>query len=97
MVGAVLAILVGILASPSYAGEVRTLVNFTGGNGANPYADLTLSGSTLYGTTQRGGSNDSGTIFSVNTNGTEFQTLVNFTGANGSYPYADLTLSGSTL
>ena len=91
-------VLVGILASPSYAGEVRTLVTFTGAaNGAYPQASLTLSGSTLYGTTYGGGSSDEGTIFSVNTNGTGFQTLATFTMANGARPYAGLTLIGSTL
>jgi uncharacterized repeat protein (TIGR03803 family) len=45
-------------------------------DGANPYAGLVLSGETLYGTTQYGGSSpgcpacgDNGTVFSVNTNG----------------------------
>ena len=38
--------------------------------GANPYAGLTLSGSTLYGTTYSGGSSNRGTAFKVNTDGT---------------------------
>ena len=76
------------------------LYNFTGTNdGANPYASLILSGSTLFGTTQGGGTYNEGTVFSINTNGTGFTVLHNFTGAtnDGANPYASLILSGSTL
>ena len=77
------------------------LVNFTGGttNGANPYGSLTLVGTTLYGTTRIGGSENLGTIFSVNTDGTGFQTLFNFTGgtSNGVNPNGALTFAGSCL
>ncbi|MGA2659255.1 MAG: choice-of-anchor tandem repeat GloVer-containing protein [Verrucomicrobiota bacterium] len=42
------------------------LYSFNGGNdGANPQAGLILSGNTLYGTTQRGGSAGEGTVFSL--------------------------------
>jgi uncharacterized repeat protein (TIGR03803 family) len=41
------------------------LYSFTGcGDGANPQADLVLSGNTLYGTTAAGGSSGNGTVFS---------------------------------
>jgi uncharacterized repeat protein (TIGR03803 family) len=49
------------------------LYNFTGGSdGANPYAGLVLSGSTLYGTAYRGGSSGYGTVFAIATNGMGF-------------------------
>ncbi len=35
------------------------------GDGANPHAGLVLSGNTLYGTTQYGGSSSNGTVFSL--------------------------------
>jgi uncharacterized repeat protein (TIGR03803 family) len=77
------------------------LVNFTGGatNGANPYGSLTLVGTTLYGTTRIGGTANLGTLFSVNTDGTDFQTLFNFTGGptNGANPNGALTFAGSCL
>jgi uncharacterized repeat protein (TIGR03803 family) len=75
------------------------LYNFTGGNdGANPYAGLILSGNTLYGTTDGGGSSDDGTVFAVNTDGTGFTNLYTFIGGNdGAAPAAGLILSGNTL
>ena len=80
----------------------------TNSDGAVPNAGLILSGNTLYGTTQSGGSSGWGTVFAVNTNGTGFRTLHGFTdtsGSDGGYgvnrdgasPYAGLILSGNTL
>jgi len=48
-------------------GSPTGLADFTGGNGVNPEGDLTLStdGGTVYGTTQSGGTNDAGTVFSL--------------------------------
>jgi uncharacterized repeat protein (TIGR03803 family) len=43
---------------------------------------LTLSGDTLYGTTQFGGTWNNGTIFSLSTDGSMFTTLYNFTPYN---------------
>ncbi len=83
--------------------EITILHNFTGvpGDGANPYGSLTLSadGSTLYGMTYEGGSNNDGTVFQINTNGTGYTILHNFTGGSGDgvLPYGSLTLSGSAL
>lgn len=70
----------------------------TNSDGAQPNAGLVLSGNTLYGTTSFGGSADSGTIFSMNTNGTAFTVLYNFTGGNdGGNPYGGLVLAGTNL
>jgi len=76
-----------------------TLRSFTGGgDGASPYAELVLSGNTLYGTTIGGGSSINGTVFKLNTDGTGYTTLHNFAGGSGgSSPYAGLLLSGNTL
>ena len=78
----------------------KTLYAFTNGSdGAYPDAALILSGTTLYGTAYRGGgTNDDGTVFSLNTNGTGFQILYGFTGgSNGANPTAGLILSGNTM
>jgi uncharacterized repeat protein (TIGR03803 family) len=75
------------------------LYSFTNGtDGANPCAGLILSGDTLYGTALYGGSSNVGTVFAVNTDGSDFTNLYSFTGcSNGAYPYAGLVLSGGTL
>src|ERR1035437_9405074 len=84
------------------------LHNFTGFDGAEPHAGLILSGNTLYGTAQLGGSAGRGTVFAVNTNGTGFTNLYNFTAtstdssgvetnSDGANPDAGLILSGNTL
>ena len=73
-------------------------------DGAIPVAGLILSGNTLYGTTEYGGSFGEGTVFAVNTDGTGFMILHSFTGtgedandSDGASPQAGLVLSGNTL
>ena len=67
-------------------------------DGSNPTARLTLSGKTMYGTTSGGLTDEFGTVFSINTNGTGFTTLYSFTaGSGGAGPDTALVLSGSTL
>jgi len=75
------------------------LYSFTGGNdGGNPMAGLILSGNTLYGTVENGGTNGFGAVFEINTDGTGFTNLYSFTGGNdGAKPVAGLVLSGNTL
>src|ERR1035437_7179361 len=81
-----------------------SLYPFGNSDGANPNAGLILSGNTLYGTAEDGGSSGDGTVFAVNTDGTGFTTLHSFTAtsgpfinSDGAYPYAGLILSGYTL
>jgi len=82
----------------------------TNSDGACPSAGsgLFLSGNTLYGTAENGGSSGNGTVFAVNTDGTGFTTLYNFTAtsitpfgvytnSDGANPAAGLILSGNTL
>ncbi len=75
--------------------------SFTGGiaDGATPTSSLIISGSTLYGTTQNGGSAGVGTAFSIGTNGAGFALIHTFTAVatNGECPNAALILSGATL
>lgn len=80
------------------------LKNFTNSpDGSHPYASLTVSGSTLYGTTYDGGSSSNGTVFKINTDGTSYTVLKNFgafinaTNNDGQNPWAGVTLSESTL
>ncbi len=81
----------------------------TNDDGANPTDGLLLSGNTLYGTTQAGGSSDKGTVFAINTDGTGFTNLYSFTTAlpasapfiytnnDGTGPVGGLILAGNTL
>jgi uncharacterized repeat protein (TIGR03803 family) len=77
----------------------------TNSDGGGPYDKLILSGNTLFGTTADGGTSGTGTVFAVNTNGTDFTTLYYFTAtslnspftnSDGAYPHG-LILSGYTL
>ena len=53
-------------------------------DGEDPVAGLTLDGSTLFGTTNTGGSAGGGTVFSINADGTGYQVVDSFTGDNQS-------------
>jgi uncharacterized repeat protein (TIGR03803 family) len=70
-------------------------------DGISPEASLTLVGSTLYGTTYKGGTNGVGygIVFAINTDGSGYTILHEFpaTAGDGIYPKASLTVVGSTL
>jgi uncharacterized repeat protein (TIGR03803 family) len=77
-----------------------TVHSFTGAvsDGAVPSSGLTRSGTTFYGTTIFGGTYGLGTVFKMNTDGTEFEILHSFgNGADEVGPEGTLALSGSTL
>ena len=88
-----------IFSIPACGGPLTTLLSFDGNNGATPTGSLTLSadGSTLYGTTQAGGTYGKGTVFSIPVGGGPLTTLASSNGTNGDHPEGSLTLSGSTL
>jgi uncharacterized repeat protein (TIGR03803 family) len=81
----------------------------TNSDGANPVAGLALGGSTLYGTTFRGGRSNNGVVFNIQTDGTGFAVLKYFSGltnppgfpygtnSDGANPRAGLALGGDTL
>jgi uncharacterized repeat protein (TIGR03803 family) len=79
-------------------GKERLLYSFTGGSdGANPYAGLIRDGSgNLYGTTIQGGDlrcarpGGCGTVFKINTTGTESVLHAFTNGTDGEFPYAGL-------
>ena len=102
-----------MLAGRASAQTFTTLHSFTTTNGvagtnsdgAYPYAGLitNFSGNTLYGTASQGGSSGVGTVFALNTDGSDFRTLHDFTArvaginSDGASPRGDLILSGNTL
>jgi uncharacterized repeat protein (TIGR03803 family) len=69
----------------------------TNSDGASPNCGLALSGNTLYGTAESGGSSGRGTVFSLNTDGTGFTSLHSLAGNEGSLPYGGLVLSANTI
>lgn len=84
----------------SFAGAVynATTQTYNPADGQNPVGALVLSSNMLYGTTSFGGNEDSGTVFAVNTNGSNYSVLYSFTGgSDGSYPQAGLILVSNVL
>lgn len=86
-------------------GTTNSLGIFTNSDGANLVAEVILSGNTLYGTAQAGGTSGRGTVFRVNTDGTGFTNLHNFsailspsfTNVDGAIPRGALVASGNAL
>jgi uncharacterized repeat protein (TIGR03803 family) len=80
------------------------LHSFSGnGDGSATAAGLVLSGNTLYGACQSGGTNGLGLIFSINTDGSAYTKLHSFPitaggiNSEGAQPLASMVLSGNTL
>jgi uncharacterized repeat protein (TIGR03803 family) len=79
------------------------LFDFSGTNGAAPYATPTIVGNTIFGSTDGGGPAQAGTVFRINTDGNSFTNLYNFTPPNGentdgAYPdFCGVVFSGGKL
>ncbi len=80
-------------------GKEDTLHTFTGApDGANPYAGLVFVGGNLYGTTDRGGATNSGTLFSINPRTGEEAVIYSFSGdADGTNPDTGVIKVGGSL
>lgn len=85
-----------------------SLSYYTNKDGIKPQCQLTLSGTTLYGTTSAGGLQGIGTLFSLQTDGTGFTNIYTFTpivtivgstlfSSGGANPGCGVALDGSTL
>lgn len=66
-----------------------------GGDGGNPWGGLLRDGATLYGCTRYGGSNNAGTIFKINEDGSNYAALYSF--STGQQPSGSLVLENGTL
>jgi len=76
---------------------MSTPLSFTNSDGAHPFAGLVLSGHRLYGAAHDGGNVNAGTIFAIDTDGSDFANLRNFLGGTGTRPYGRLVFSGNSL
>lgn len=70
---------------------------FTSLDGRTPSGGLVLDDGTLYGTTFFGGQTDLGTIFSIQTDGSDFTILHNFIGPDGCSSFSSPILGGGRL
>ena len=90
-----------LVAASANAQPVTILHNFASSpnDGQNPGGALILTGSTLYGMTEAGGAAHEGTIFQVQTDGTNFGLTHSFAGGlnDGLNPNGSLVQSGQTL
>ena len=106
-----ISLLVAAVGALSLACEARAQSNFTtlhsftalqspaiNGDGQYPVAELLVMGGALYGTASRGGVVGSGTLFSMNPDGTGFTNLHNFGGiTDGGAPTAGLVCAANVL
>jgi uncharacterized repeat protein (TIGR03803 family) len=70
-------------------GNIKTLHDFTGADGANPNGPVIEANQELYGTTDYGGAYNKGTVFQIDPNVGTFTTLYSFTGGSDGGDVAD--------
>ena len=85
------------VSSQANAQTLTTLYSFNGSVGFAPSTNLTVYGSTLYGTTGGGGATNDGVVFSLPVNGGSATLLCSFGGGSFQPDSSTLTLNGSTL
>jgi uncharacterized repeat protein (TIGR03803 family) len=79
--------------------DFQVLHTFRGGlnDGLQPLGGVTVIGDTVYGTTGMGGLANIGTVYALDTDGSDFHLLHAFLGSDGITPAAELTTDGSVL
>jgi uncharacterized repeat protein (TIGR03803 family) len=70
----------------------------TSNDGLNPFGSLLLNNGTLYGTTQLGGAKNNGTVFEINTDGTNYARVYDFQNGDDAHnPIDDVILLNNML
>ncbi|MEM8897503.1 MAG: choice-of-anchor tandem repeat GloVer-containing protein, partial [Bacteroidota bacterium] len=64
--------------------SINMVANFTDSTGLDPVSQLTLYDDKFWGITRRGGRSNKGTIYSVNSDGTDLQAVYHFSEVEGS-------------
>ncbi len=78
--------------------QYTKLLDFAGvENGNGPCGNLISEGDVLYGVTQSGGTTNSGVIFKIKPNGTEYASLFNLDSASGGGVHGSLISDGTFL
>lgn len=92
---------VGTIYSITPGGTYGVLYGFSGSpnDGANPTSTVLANNSTLYGTTQRGGTYGQGTVWSYGIGTTHAESILHsFTGgSDGAFPYSGVIIVQGTL
>jgi uncharacterized repeat protein (TIGR03803 family) len=98
MYAAVLIVLMGVIGTISLASAatLNVVASFDGTNGQYPRAGLIAdTAGNLYGTTERGGTDNDGTIFKLPAGSTTIDSLASFNGTNGSLPLGGLAIDST--
>ncbi|MGP8215441.1 MAG: choice-of-anchor tandem repeat GloVer-containing protein [Bacteroidia bacterium] len=78
--------------------QFTVLYNFSdSATGEVPVSSLIFSGGKFYGMTGEGGTYYIGTVFSIDTNGSNYRDIHDFNDTDGGYPQGSLTLSNGVL
>ena len=65
----------------------QKVLDFDGGNGANPYGSLFELNGKIWGTTLYGGENNDGVLFNMDPDGTNYQKIHDFEWTTGAHPW----------
>ncbi len=90
----------GTVFSLTSSGTEKVLHSFAAGgtDGSLPLGALIKVNNVLYGTTSTGGTNDDGTVFAIDPDGSNYSVLYSFQGgSDGAFPFSGLTKMNGTL
>ncbi|MGB8909897.1 MAG: choice-of-anchor tandem repeat GloVer-containing protein [Candidatus Cybelea sp.] len=90
----------GTVFSLTSSGTEKVLHSFAAGgtDGSMPLGALIEVNNVLYGTTSTGGTNDDGTVFAIDPDGSKYSVLYSFQGgSDGAFPFSGLTEMSGTL